>query len=70
MLKNVENKYLKICLLSYRNDPFCGGQGVYIDNLSKGVFVREVITPGAGSTNHHFIIFNKKKIIAEHDLTY
>jgi len=28
---------MKICLLSYRGEPFCGGQGVYIHYLSKGL---------------------------------
>ncbi len=38
--------------------------------LDKGVFMREVITPGAGETNYHFKIFNKTKTLAEHDFTY
>lgn len=28
---------LNICLLSYRSDPFCGGQGVYVYHLSKAL---------------------------------
>ena len=28
---------LKICLLSYRSNPHCGGQGVYIKNLSRAL---------------------------------
>lgn len=28
---------LKICLLSYRCDPHCGGQGVYLHNLSRAL---------------------------------
>jgi glycosyltransferase involved in cell wall biosynthesis len=28
---------LKICLLSYRCDPHCGGQGVYLKNLSRAL---------------------------------
>ncbi len=28
---------LKICLLSYRSNPFCGGQGVYIRYLSRAL---------------------------------
>jgi len=28
------NRPLKICLISYRSNPHCGGQGVYIRNLS------------------------------------
>lgn len=28
---------LRICLLSYRSDPYSGGQGVYINNLSKAL---------------------------------
>lgn len=31
------NKPLKICLLSYRSNPHCGGQGVYIKNLSRAL---------------------------------
>lgn len=29
--------FLRICLLSYRSDPFCGGQGVYIRYLSRAL---------------------------------
>ena len=28
---------LRICLLSYRCDPHCGGQGVYLQNLSRAI---------------------------------
>jgi glycosyltransferase involved in cell wall biosynthesis len=28
---------LSICLLSYRSNPYCGGQGVYLKNLSRGL---------------------------------
>ena len=28
---------LRICLLSYRSDPHCGGQGVYLKNLSRAL---------------------------------
>jgi hypothetical protein len=28
---------LKICLLTYRGNPNCGGQGVYIKYLSKAL---------------------------------
>ncbi|MCX5992169.1 MAG: glycosyltransferase family 4 protein [Chloroflexi bacterium] len=28
---------MKICLLSYRGHPFCGGQGIYIHNLTKAL---------------------------------
>ena len=36
---NFENqgKPLKICLLSYRSQPHCGGQGVYVRNLSQAL---------------------------------
>ena len=30
-------KYLRICLLSYRSNPHCGGQGVYIKNISRAL---------------------------------
>ncbi len=26
---------MRICLLTYRGNPFCGGQGVYVDALSR-----------------------------------
>ena len=29
-----DGKPLRICLLSYRSNPHCGGQGVYVRNLS------------------------------------
>ncbi|MDY6852573.1 MAG: glycosyltransferase, partial [Thermodesulfobacteriota bacterium] len=32
-----EKAPLKICLLSYRSNPYCGGQGVYIKNLSRAL---------------------------------
>ena len=28
---------LRICLLSYRSNPYCGGQGVYVRNLSRAL---------------------------------
>ncbi len=31
------NTSLRICLLSYRSNPHCGGQGVYIKNLSRAL---------------------------------
>ena len=31
------NKPLRICLLSYRSNPHCGGQGVYVKNLSRAL---------------------------------
>lgn len=31
------NNKLKICLISYRSNPHCGGQGVYLRNLSRGL---------------------------------
>ena len=30
-----EKESLRICMLSYRSNPHCGGQGVYIRNLSR-----------------------------------
>ncbi|MFH1977041.1 MAG: glycosyltransferase [Pseudomonadota bacterium] len=32
-----ESQKLKICLLSYRSNPHCGGQGVYLKNLSRAL---------------------------------
>ncbi|UCE52054.1 MAG: glycosyltransferase family 4 protein [Desulfobacterales bacterium] len=31
------SEQLKICLLSYRSNPHCGGQGVYLKNLSRAL---------------------------------
>jgi len=31
------NRPLRICLLSYRSNPHCGGQGVYLKNLSRAL---------------------------------
>jgi len=33
----VNNHPLNICLLSYRSNPHCGGQGVYLKNLSRAL---------------------------------
>lgn len=33
----LEQRPLRICLLSYRGNPYCGGQGVYIRNLSNAL---------------------------------
>lgn len=35
--KGSTSKPLKICLLTYRGNPTCGGQGVYIKHLSKAL---------------------------------
>lgn len=32
-----KEKPLKICMISYRSNPHCGGQGVYIRNLSRAL---------------------------------
>ena len=47
-----QNDYgpLRVCLLSYRSNPHCGGQGVYLKNLSRalkdlGLFVEVVSGP-------------------------
>ena len=32
-----ESEKLRICLLSYRSNPHCGGQGVYLKNLSRAL---------------------------------
>ena len=37
MKKSSDSKPLKICLLTYRGNPNCGGQGVYIKHLSKAL---------------------------------
>jgi len=36
MPENISER-LKICLLSYRSNPYCGGQGVYLKNLSRAL---------------------------------
>jgi len=36
-MSRVDDDPLKICLLSYRSNPHCGGQGVYIKNLSRSL---------------------------------
>ena len=33
-------KKLKIGLLSYRSDPFSGGQGIYVKNVSEALLKR------------------------------
>ena len=33
----IKTRPLKICLLSYRSNPHCGGQGVYLKNLSRAL---------------------------------
>ncbi len=37
MKKGSNSRPLKICLLTYRGNPTCGGQGVYIKHLSKAL---------------------------------
>ncbi len=34
---HVNTRPLSICILSYRSNPFCGGQGVYVKYLSKAL---------------------------------
>jgi glycosyltransferase involved in cell wall biosynthesis len=36
-MKAAASKPLRICLLSYRCNPHCGGQGVYLKNLSRAL---------------------------------
>ncbi len=36
-VNNPEYRPLRICLLSYRSNPHCGGQGVYLKNLSRAL---------------------------------
>ena len=36
-MSNSKNSPLKICLLTYRGNPHCGGQGVYVKYLSKAL---------------------------------
>ena len=35
--ENITQAPLRICLLSYRSNPHCGGQGVYLKNLSRAL---------------------------------
>lgn len=37
MFSPPDNRPLKICMLSYRGNPHCGGQGVYVKNLSQAI---------------------------------
>ncbi|RJP87783.1 MAG: glycosyltransferase family 1 protein [Desulfobacteraceae bacterium] len=37
LLRTNRDRPLRICLLSYRSNPHCGGQGVYIKNLSRAL---------------------------------
>ena len=37
LAKNKGDRPLHICILSYRSNPFCGGQGVYVKNLSRAL---------------------------------
>jgi glycosyltransferase involved in cell wall biosynthesis len=37
MKKSSTSKPLKICMLTYRGNPSCGGQGVYVKHLSKAL---------------------------------
>lgn len=34
---SIDSKPLKICMLSYRSNPHCGGQGVYLKRLSRAL---------------------------------
>lgn len=34
---HTDDRPLRICLLSYRSNPHCGGQGVYVRNLSRAL---------------------------------
>ena len=34
---STDQRSLRICLLSYRSNPHCGGQGVYLNNLSRAL---------------------------------
>jgi glycosyltransferase involved in cell wall biosynthesis len=37
VIKSHDERPLKICLLTYRGNPTCGGQGVYVKHLSKAL---------------------------------
>lgn len=36
-MDSMSDRRLRICLLSYRSNPHCGGQGVYLKNLSRAL---------------------------------
>jgi glycosyltransferase involved in cell wall biosynthesis len=36
-MNQLPNSSLRICILSYRSNPHCGGQGVYVRNLSRAL---------------------------------
>jgi len=36
-MQSLPDRPLRICLLSYRSNPYCGGQGVYVQKLSRAL---------------------------------
>ncbi|MCG8472513.1 MAG: glycosyltransferase family 4 protein [Desulfobacterales bacterium] len=36
-MTDISNRPLRICMISYRSNPHCGGQGVYVRNLAKAL---------------------------------
>jgi hypothetical protein len=34
VMREIHRTPLKVCLISYRSNPYCGGQGVYVRNLN------------------------------------
>jgi glycosyltransferase involved in cell wall biosynthesis len=36
-MKQISSRPLRVCILSYRSNPHCGGQGVYVRNLSRAL---------------------------------
>ena len=36
-IRDIEKRPLRVCILSYRSNPHCGGQGVYVKNLSRAL---------------------------------
>ena len=36
-MNTVKHRPLRICMISYRSNPHCGGQGVYVRNLAKAL---------------------------------
>jgi glycosyltransferase involved in cell wall biosynthesis len=37
LMPEADHRHLRVCLLSYRSNPHCGGQGVYVRHLSRAL---------------------------------
>ena len=48
----IMDRPLRICLLSYRSNPHCGGQGVYLKQLSRALADLGLHRSGIRATAH------------------